>query len=92
MSELQNENLNTVYWDPKAEITLTGVELASLIQVLDLQHTALSNVPFSVLSEIISNANLVKSAIVERMNIQGLLQSSPVESTSDSASIAEVIE
>jgi hypothetical protein len=76
-----NENQQTVYWDPKAEITITGVELATLIQILDLQHVNLSNVPFSALAEIINGANIVKSAIIERMNQQGLLTDAPVESS-----------
>lgn len=79
MSENTNQQ-ETVYWDPNAQITITGVELATLIQVLDLQHVNLSSVPFSALSEIINGANQVKSVIIQRMNDQGLLSSAPITS------------
>lgn len=84
------ENQQTVYWDPNAEITISGVELATLIQILDLQHVNLSNVPFSALSEVISGGNQVKAAIIERMNQQGLLSDKPSESLSESDLEVEV--
>lgn len=91
MSENTNQQ-ETVYWDPKAEITITGVELATLIQIVDLQHVNLNALPFSALAELLNGANLVKSAIIERMNNQGLLSSKPVEeSTSSSESEVEII-
>lgn len=91
MSENTNQQ-ETVYWDPKAEITITGVELATLIQIVDLQHVNLSALPFSALAELLNGANLVKSAIIERMNNQGLLSSNPIESSSSSSeSEVEVI-
>lgn len=82
MSEQKNQQVETVYWDPNAEITINGVELAALIQVLDLQHVNLSSVPFSALAEVLNAANQVKSAIIERMNNQGLLSNQPSPSSS----------
>lgn len=80
MSENSNQQeLSTVYWDPKAEITLTGAELAGLFQVVDLQHVSTAQIPFSKLAEIYSLGSAVKSTIIERMNTQGLLFSTPVE-------------
>jgi hypothetical protein len=84
------ENQQTVYWDPNAEITISGVELATLIQILDLQHVNLSNVPFSALSEVIGGGNQVKAAIIERMNQQGILSDKPAESFSESDLEVEV--
>lgn len=83
MSEQKNQQVETVYWDPNAEITINGVELAALIQVLDLQHVNLSSVPFSALAEVLNAANQVKSAIIERMNNQGLLSNQPSPSSSE---------
>jgi hypothetical protein len=83
MSENQNQQ-ETVYWDPKAEITITGIELATLIQIVDLQHVNLNSLPFSAIAELLNAANLVKSAIIERMNNQGLLSAQPLETSSDS--------
>ena len=82
MSENSNQQeMSTVYWDPKAEITLTGAELAGLFQVVDLQHVATTQVPFSKLAEIYSLGSTVKNTIVERMNQQGLLFNAPIEDT-----------
>lgn len=82
MAENTNsQELSTVYWDPKAEITLTGAELAGLFQVVDLQHVSTAQVPFSKLAEIYGLSSTIKNAIVERMNKQGLLFDAPVEDT-----------
>jgi uncharacterized protein involved in outer membrane biogenesis len=90
MSNQQENQQETVYWDPNAEITISGVELATLIQIIDLQHVNLNAIPFSALAELINGANQVKSAIIERMNNQGLLSSKPVESLSGSDFDVEV--
>lgn len=76
-----SQEMSTVYWDPKSEITLTGAELAALFQTVDLQHVAVTQLPVSQLSEIYTLADTVKKAIVERMHKEGLLFDAPVEGT-----------
>lgn len=89
MSENTNQSnqQETVYWDPNAEITISGVELATLIQILDLQHVNLNAIPFSALAELLNAANQVKSTIIERMNNEGLLSSKPFESSSSESDV-----
>jgi hypothetical protein len=91
MSENTNQQ-ETVYWDPNSQIEITGLELATLIQILDLQYVNLNAIPFSALAEIVNSANQVKSAIIERMNNQGLLSSKPLTSDETEAESVEVLE
>jgi hypothetical protein len=91
MSENTNQQ-ETVYWDPNSQIEITGLELATLIQILDLQYVNLNAIPFSALAEIVNSANQVKSAIIERMNNQGLLSSKPLTSDETEAENVEVLE
>ena len=79
--EKNSQEMSTVYWDPKAEITLNGAELAALFQTVDLQHVSIHQLPISQLAEIYKIASEVKNAVVERMNQAGLLFDAPVQST-----------
>lgn len=92
MSENTNQpnQQETVYWDPKASIEITGLELATLIQILDLQYVNMNAIPFSALAEIVNAANEVKSSIIERMNNNGLLSSKPLTSSESSQEAEEV--
>jgi len=74
---------NTVYWSPKAEVTVNGAELAILFQVVDLQHIDFSSLSFSKVKEIFEIANQAKEVIVGRMNEQGLLSNSPIIESQD---------
>jgi len=90
--ENKNSDMSTIYWDPKAEITINGAELAALFQAVDLQHVSISQVPISQLAEIYGLASSAKNVIIERMNTAGQLSNTPVESTdTTSAETVEVL-
>jgi len=78
-----NQDLSTVYWDPKQEISINGAELAALFQAVDLQHVSTAQVPLSKLAEVYRLADTVKAAIIERMNQAGYLFDAPVENPED---------
>ena len=71
----------TIYWSPTEQVTITGVELASLIQLVDLQTVAINQVPLITLFEIYGQATSAKNAIMERLAQEGKLSSQPVEAT-----------
>jgi hypothetical protein len=71
----------TIYWSPTEQVTITGVELASLIQLVDLQTVAINQVPLITLFEIYCQATSAKNAIMERLAQEGKLSSQPVEAT-----------
>jgi len=71
----------TIYWSPTEQVTITGVELASLVQLVDLQTVAINQVPLITLFEIYGQATSAKNAIMERLAKEGKLSSQPVEAT-----------
>lgn len=78
MSEQNNQNQNTVYWDPNADVVIKGAELAALFQLVDLQEVNASQIPFKTLASIYALGERVKTEIVTRMNNDGLLFSEPI--------------
>lgn len=85
--ETKTENVGTesapttIYWSPTEQVTITGVELASLVQLVDLQTVAINQVPLITLFEIYGQATSAKNAIMERLAKEGKLSSQPVEAT-----------
>lgn len=71
----------TIYWSPTEQVTITGVELASLVQLVDLQTVAINQVPLITLFEIYGQATSAKNAIMERLAQEGKLSSQPIEAT-----------
>ena len=74
----QVEQLNSVYWSPEAEVTLSGAELAAFFQLADIMYTDFGSLNFATLKASFELANNVKEVIVNRMNEQGLLSNTPI--------------
>lgn len=70
---------STVYWKPDEVITLKGTELAALLQVVDLQTVAISQVPLNTLMETFALATQAKNNIMERLADEGKLSATPIE-------------
>jgi hypothetical protein len=68
---------STVYWKPDEVITLKGTELAALLQVVDLQTVAISQVPLNTLMEMFALATQAKNSIMERLADEGKLSATP---------------
>lgn len=76
-------NPPTVYWSPDEKVTISGVELASLIQLVDLQTVSLNQVPMITLFELFAQATKAKNDIMERLAAEGKLSSTPVQGNSE---------
>jgi hypothetical protein len=80
---------STVYWKPDEVITLKGTELAALLQVVDLQTVAISQVPLNTLMEMFALATQAKNSIMERLADEGKLSATPT-TEEEVAEVAEV--
>lgn len=78
-----NEAPSTVYWSPEEKITISGIELAALVQLVDLQTTSIQQIPLITLFELFAQATKAKNDIMERLAAEGKLSSSPVQSNSE---------
>jgi len=78
-----NETPLTVYWSPEEKITISGIELAALVQLVDLQTTSIQQVPLITLFELFAQATKAKNDIMERLGAEGKLSASPVQTSNE---------
>jgi hypothetical protein len=79
---------NTVYWSPNETVTITGNQLASLLQLVDLQTVPLGQVPLMTLAELFAQATKSKEEIMQKLSDEGKLSNTPID---ESAEEVEVI-
>ena len=79
---------NTVYWSPNEKVTLTGSQLAALLQLVDLQTVPVGQIPLMTLAELFAQATKAKEEIMQTLSDEGKLSSTPIE---DPAEEVEVI-
>jgi hypothetical protein len=70
---------NTVYWKPNEVVTITGSQLASLLQLVDLQTVPLGQIPLMTLSELFAQATKSKEEIMQKLSDEGKLSNTPIE-------------
>lgn len=80
---MENQNtpspeLSNVFWDPHETIEITGLQLASLLQPLDLLNVPMNSVPVSTLAEIYAIAEKAKKDIIDKMAEEGKLRTETI--------------
>ncbi len=69
----QSTGETKVTWEPTAEITITGLEFQSLVQLTELYEVPMAQIPLSTLNLLFIKARAAGKDILTRMREEGKL-------------------